>query len=318
MNDPFSTPPPRPTKPASIGDRLRISKKTFIALLNSLPFHELDLQWQFISDDDDNSATLRFIRELGRALSNVQITPSAMRKSPKKLLSDTLDGHGPHRFLPAEEETPIKPRWKHIETPLPTTTQAVPSSEPCILPEQELQNKDTENDQRDAKRKRHEAFFELYRKIEAGKQGISCSQIGLTLTGIENRVQGSHTDHIIPRAVLDQITWDHPRPDFPPRSNDDPLVKAMFAKISREAVQRDPYSISRLAKEPTSNLPFVYIRGHVENFNSEFANEEVDHKNKLSVEGLALWDTGNEHTIVCNDYFDVQIPDRTITVMSFE
>ena len=119
MDDPFSTPPQRSTRPASIGDRLRISKKTFIALLNSLPFHELDLQWQFISDDNDNSATVRFIRELGRALSNAQITPSAVRTSPKKLLSDTLDGRVPHRFLPSEEETPTKPRSTNIETPQP-------------------------------------------------------------------------------------------------------------------------------------------------------------------------------------------------------
>ena len=62
----------------------------------------------------------------------------------------------------------------------------------------------------------------------------------------------------------------------------------------------------------------MYIRGSLDNFNSTFANEEVNQRDMLSIAGLALWDTGNEHTIVCKDYLDVEIPDRTITIMSFE
>src|SRR5271154_2534038 len=93
MADPFSNPPQRPTRPPTVGEFVRISKKTFLALLNELPFQELDLQSRFITDDEDTSATNSFIQELGRALSNVRITPSSADKpsSPKKLLSASLD-----------------------------------------------------------------------------------------------------------------------------------------------------------------------------------------------------------------------------------
>src|SRR5271167_3739832 len=112
MDDPFSTPPQHQARSASIDDLVRISKKTFISLLNDLPFQELFLQSQFITDDHDNSALLRFIQELGRALSNVRITSSATRTSPKKFLSATLDRRiPPQQFFSSEEETPTKPRW---------------------------------------------------------------------------------------------------------------------------------------------------------------------------------------------------------------
>jgi hypothetical protein len=113
------------------------------------------------------------------------------------------------------------------------------------------------------------------------------------------------------RAVLDNISWDHP-PEFPRRTDDDPRVKALLSRLSRADVEHDPYSISRLAKEPHSNLPFVYIRGVLDNFNSEYTNEDANQKDTVNVADLALWDTGNEHTILCQDYFNVEIPDKTI------
>ena len=122
---------------------------------------------------------------------------------------------------------------------------------------------------------------------------------------------------IVPRAVLDKISWDHP-PEFPQRTDNDPRVKALLSRLSRADIEHDPYSISRLTKEPHSNLPFMYIRGSLDNFNSTFANEEVNQRDMSRIAGLALWDTANQHTIVCKDYLDVEIPDRTITIMSFE
>lgn len=59
-------------------------------------------------------------------------------------------------------------------------------------------------------------------------------------------------------------------------------------------------------------------KGKLSNFNSQFTNEDVYQRNSLDVETLALWDTGNEHTIVCSEYIDIAIPDNTIAVMSFE
>ena len=125
MEDPFSTPLQRQTKPASMPDLVSVSKNTFVSLLHALPFQELHLQSQVISDDNDYSAILMFIQELGRALSNIQITPSTKRTSPKRILSATLDRPIPtERFSSPEEETPTKVRYS-LHAP-----QAVPAPEP--------------------------------------------------------------------------------------------------------------------------------------------------------------------------------------------
>src|SRR5271169_1467380 len=85
MDNTFQTPPQLATMP-SIGDVIRISKKTLISLLLDLPIQELFVRCNMISHSDSDSATLNFIHELGRALSNARITSSAPKSSPKKRL----------------------------------------------------------------------------------------------------------------------------------------------------------------------------------------------------------------------------------------
>ncbi len=85
MDDAFQTPPQLATMP-SIGDVIRISKKTLISLLLDLPIQELFIRSNMISDDDSDSATLNFIHELGQALSNAHVTWSTPKTSPKKRL----------------------------------------------------------------------------------------------------------------------------------------------------------------------------------------------------------------------------------------
>lgn len=174
MDHSFTTPPQRQTIPVSMQDLLRISKENFISLLNDLPFQELHLQIQFISDDNDNSAFLRFVQELGRALSNVQIMPHAAKESPKKILSATLDRPIP-QVLPCEEETSTKPCRK-VEPLQPTTiTQVVPSSKSHDLSKLELESQDNPfiSDQEYAKRKRCQDILDYASRIESFRQGIS-------------------------------------------------------------------------------------------------------------------------------------------------
>jgi hypothetical protein len=85
MDDAFQTPPQLATMP-SPGDVIPISKKTLISLLLDLPIQELFVRSNMISDSDSDSATLNFIHELGRALSNARITSSTPKASPKKRL----------------------------------------------------------------------------------------------------------------------------------------------------------------------------------------------------------------------------------------
>jgi hypothetical protein len=131
MDDPFSTAPQRPSRPPKITDFVRISKKTFIALLNELPFQELHLQSRYITDEEDASATVSFVQELGRALGNVRIIPSASKTpSPKKLLTGTVDRRNPTPTLPSEEEdTPTEPRHRPDLPPSTTATRSIPSQQ---------------------------------------------------------------------------------------------------------------------------------------------------------------------------------------------
>ena len=137
------------------------------------------------------------------------------------------------------------------------------------------------------------------------------------LTQIDNTGNDPHTGHIIPSTVLKQIHWDHP-PQFTQRTLDDSRIRELLSRLRPEGIERDSYYISRVAKEPHSNLPFVYVTGKVFSFNGQFTNEEVNQRDSLDVASLALWDTANEHTIICSEYLDVTIPDKTIAVMSFE
>ena len=85
MDDPFSTP-----QRSSIRDFVSISKAAFIGLINELPFSELQIKSRFITEEEDIPTTSRFVQELGRALSSVNLTMSTS-PSPKKMLHESLE-----------------------------------------------------------------------------------------------------------------------------------------------------------------------------------------------------------------------------------
>ena len=220
MAGPFSTPPQRPTRPPTVGDFVRISKKTFLALLNELPFQELDLQSRFITDDEDTSATNNFIQELGRALSNVRITPSSADKpsSPKKLLSASLDRRNRTPTLPLVEETPTKPRHSPpstAATELISSPQPHPSPEllpPPTTAQVAPQRRFPTNEEESIVWKRRQDMMRLAIDVDSSTPGI-LSEIHSILTLVEHQVHESSEPADIPDAVLHNVQWDHP-PNF--------------------------------------------------------------------------------------------------------
>jgi len=66
-----------------------------------------------------------------------------------------------------------------------------------------------------------------------------------------------HAGTVIRDSVLEKVEWDHP-PNFPRRPADDPVLKELLRITITE--DRDPY-ISRIARQESCNLPYVYIRG---------------------------------------------------------
>jgi hypothetical protein len=219
MDDPFST----PQRPPIIRDFVPISKTTFIALLQELPFQELHLQSRCITDEEDTSATISFIQELGRALSNVHITPSASKTpSPKKLLTGTLDRPNTTLTLPSEEDTPSKPRHKPDPPPSTTATPSILSSQTSqIVTRRRFPTTEEEL----VTWKRRQEMMKLAMDVDSSTPGIS-SEIDTIPTRVE-QVDDTHAGTIIPDFVLENVEWDHP-PNFPGRPADDPVVKELL------------------------------------------------------------------------------------------
>ena len=298
---------------------MRISKKTFLALLNELPFQELDLQSRFITDDEDTSATNNFIQELGRALSNVRITPSSADKpsSPKKLLSASRNLTP---TLPPVEETPTKPRHPPPSTAAKELISSPhPHSSPELLPSPRTvqvaaQRRFPTNEEESIVWKRRQDMMRLAIDVDSSTAGI-LSEIHSVPTLVEQQVHESSESADIPDAVLHNVQWDHP-PNFSRRSADDPVLKELLANTITE--EQDPYA-SRISKQQGDNLPYVYVRGEVTNFNSESADKVIGFDSVCEIASMALWDTGCQQTIICSEYLGTELmEERIFGIMYFE
>ena len=113
MGDPFQTPPQRTAMPSS-GEFVVVNKKTLISLLSDLPIQELSVPENMFSDDD--SDTLDFTHELGRALTHAHLTPSAPKTSPEKRLCASVD---PRHSEPVPPPEPLSPFFFQF-LPFPT------------------------------------------------------------------------------------------------------------------------------------------------------------------------------------------------------
>jgi len=112
-----------------------------------------------------------------------------------------------------------------------------------------------------------------------------------------------------PRDLLQsQITWSH-SPNFP---RIDPVAEPSRLEALRKVnVDSDPFHIARLERREVELYPFVWIRGRIQvpvdkngNLPSGFQSEFQD------VETLALLDTGNDTTIITQEFLGLNLSGR--------
>jgi len=79
----------------------------------------------------------------------------------------------------------------------------------------------------------------------------------------------------------------------------------------------DPYHMTRMARFSDQNHPFLFIRGEICDIDT---GEETDslRQNEYDVATLAMWDTGNDLTVVCAEYLGISVPEKTLAIMSFQ
>jgi hypothetical protein len=106
------------------------------------------------------------------------------------------------------------------------------------------------------------------------------------LTQIEtnlDRTEGT----IIRRSILQSIQWDHP-PHCRRSGHKDPRRKRMIEEVKNTQLHEDPYYMTRMARHPSQNHPFMFIRGEINDIATETAMLDGD-ENKVAT--LAMWDT---------------------------
>ena len=277
MDDAFQTPPQLTTMP-SIGDDIRISKKTLISLLLDLPIQELFVRSNMISDDDSDSATLNFIHELGRALSNARITSSTPKVSPKKRL---------YSINPRPTESSLQLEQPLATRPRAPTRLAADVDDPLssLEPQKPMQVPQKHEDYVDSRR---QEMIKIANAMKSPAEGIS-THMNRILTQTETNLDSTE-GAIIPRSILESIQWDHP-PHFRRPGHDDPRRKRMIEEIKNTRLHQDPYYMTRMTRHPPQNHPFVFIRGEINDIETETEIGVFDEdENKVVI--LAMWDTG--------------------------
>jgi hypothetical protein len=201
------------------------------------------------SDDDSDSATVNSIHELGRALSNAHITSSTPETSPKERL---------YSVNPCPTESSLS-----LEQPLATTPGdpirlAAGVNDPLSSLEPQIPMQDPQ---------KHEDFVYWRRQDMIKTAKAMISQAESTSTHMNRWLTQTETNFdstegaIIPRSILESIQWDHP-PHFRRSDPENPRRKRMMEE-AKTMLHQDPYYMTRMARHPPQNHPFVFIRGEV-------------------------------------------------------
>jgi hypothetical protein len=242
MDDAFQTPPRLATMPL-IGDVIPISKQTLISLLLDLPIQELFVRSNIINDDDSDRATLNFIHELGRALSTARITTSAPKASPKKRL-----------YGINTRPTESAPQLEAADGPRTPTGLAAgihgPSSpeprKPVQGPRKQARYMDS----------RRQEVLNTANAMRSLAQGNSTHTVNRMLTEIDNL--NTTEEPIDQRSILESIKWSEP-PRFRRAGPQDPRRRRMIDEVKSSQLHREPFYLTRLARQPSQNHPFVFI-----------------------------------------------------------
>jgi hypothetical protein len=111
--------------------------------------------------------------------------------------------------------------------------------------------------------------------------------------------------------------WDHPPPAF--RRLDPAIDKTRFDVLRNLNIDNDPYYIARLERKPGELHPFVWVRGKVQAPVDDEGNLPAGfHKESYNVQSLAMLDTGNDVTIVTQEYLGIQLHGPTRVFFNFE
>jgi hypothetical protein len=258
MDDAFQTPPQLATMP-SIGDVIRISKKTLISLLLDLPILEPFVRSNMISESDSDSATLNFIHELGRALSNARIISSAPKASPKKRL---------YSINPCPTESSLQLVQPFATTPRAPTRLAAGVSYPLssFEPQKLMQVPQKQDDYVDSRR---QEMIKTANAMKSLAESIS-THMNRILTQTETNLDSTE-GAIIRRSILESIQWDH-TPHSRRSGHEDSRRKRMIEEVKNTRRHQDPYYLTRMARHPPQNHPFVFIRGEINDIETETAN----------------------------------------------
>ena len=197
-----------------------------------------------ISDSDSDSATLNFIHELGRALSNAHITSSAPKASPPKLLY-SIDPRPTESSLQLEQPLATRPRA--------ATRLAAGIDDPfsSFEPQNPMQLPQKHEDYVDSRR---QEMIKTAKEMRSRAEGMN-----RMLTQTETNLESTEAA-VIPRYILESIKWDHPH-NFRRPSLENPRRKRMIEEVKNAQFHQDLYYMTRTARHPPQNYLFVFIRG---------------------------------------------------------
>ena len=286
--DPFATPPPRrSSRPLSTQGLLHISKQRLMALFQSIHFDEIVIPRHCATEYPDD--TISFLQAVGNAFVSTLIQHYPRHSSPKKLLeaSVTQDPESPtpmHAAPPASES--LFARQIHDDDRPPDASAARPKE-----------------DLKTTMRRMAVA------SIMARQSGMSHPH-NLILT---------QDDHIAPM-----------RPMTPPPINPDPRPYTFRSRPAvleslRDEIHRlsesteDPYTITSVGTAlDNSNHQYVYVKADVTIIPDQTGRiSTLFEKDTYRLERFAMFDTGADVCIICDDVLEVRLEKPLGVLFSF-
>ena len=274
-----------------------ISKASVLRLISATPFDDIYVSNDLITDDE--ALTVQFVEAVGQALISILIQHLPQNSSPKKLLLSTPFVAASRLYSHLEADTPIKPRVK-VEKPSSSMFVNEVLSDNMLGFMSRLTHGAARHDQAESSvQQKKDLAMQAFR--EESKSGISYL-FAPPLTRRE-RVDTA------PRELLQsQITWSH-SPDFP---RIDPVAEPSRLEALRKVnVDSDPFHIARLERREAELYPFVWIRGRVQVAMDENGNLPAGFQSEFQdVETLALLDTGNDTTVITQEFLGLNLSGR--------
>jgi hypothetical protein len=292
--DPFTTPPQTFSNvPTSVEQVVKLSKAAILDFISKFPFDEVTIPTTLVSNEE--TQTIPFLEAFGSSLIRTLVRHVPKQSSPRKLLSSsTLSTHLPR----PEPETPTKPPKKDVKSTFGSSPVERIVSDISLITSQDVMS---------PQQRRRLALEEL----DEEQRTTTFKAFTLTRTDV------SAAPPTQAQTTVSPPKWDHPPPPF--HRLDYETDKTRLDALKALNIDNDPYYIARLERKQGELHPFLWVRGHVQVpadnqgiLPSGFESEYYD------VESLALLDTGNDVTIIAQEYLGVQLDSRSRVLFNFE